>query len=60
MKNPKVIAEVGCNHKGDIEIAKELNITENTLKTHITSFYNKLGINNKVELINIINSIEKS
>jgi sialic acid synthase len=24
MKNPKVIAEVGCNHKGDMEIAKEL------------------------------------
>ena len=21
---PKVIAEIGCNHKGDIEIAKEL------------------------------------
>ena len=24
MKPPKVIAEIGCNHKGDIEIAKEL------------------------------------
>lgn len=24
MKEPKVIAEIGCNHKGDIEIAKEL------------------------------------
>ena len=24
MKQPKVIAEIGCNHKGDIEIAKEL------------------------------------
>ncbi len=24
MKDPKVIAEIGCNHKGDIEIAKEL------------------------------------
>jgi sialic acid synthase len=23
-KNPKVIAEIGCNHKGDVEIAKEL------------------------------------
>lgn len=23
-KNPKVIAEIGCNHKGDMEIAKEL------------------------------------
>ncbi|MDA3778667.1 MAG: helix-turn-helix transcriptional regulator [Bacteroidales bacterium] len=42
------------------EIAIQLNITENTLKTHITSFYNKLGINNKIELINIINSIKNS
>ncbi|WMJ73280.1 N-acetylneuraminate synthase family protein [Cytophagaceae bacterium ABcell3] len=24
MNTPKVIAEIGCNHKGDIEIAKEL------------------------------------
>jgi len=24
MKTPKVIAEIGCNHKGDMEIAKEM------------------------------------
>jgi len=24
MKEPKVIAEIGCNHKGEIEVAKEL------------------------------------
>lgn len=24
MKQPKVIAEIGCNHKGDLEIAKEM------------------------------------
>ena len=24
MKPAKVIAEIGCNHKGDMEIAKEL------------------------------------
>jgi N-acetylneuraminate synthase len=24
MENAKVIAEIGCNHKGDINIAKEL------------------------------------
>ena len=23
-RKPKVIAEIGCNHKGDIQIAKEL------------------------------------
>lgn len=24
IKNPKIIAEIGCNHKGDFEIAKEM------------------------------------
>lgn len=24
MKNPKIIAEIGCNHKGDMQIAKEM------------------------------------
>ena len=27
MKKPKIIAEIGCNHKGNIEIAKELITT---------------------------------
>ena len=24
MKSPKIIAEIGCNHKGDMAIAKEM------------------------------------
>ena len=24
MKAPKIIAEIGCNHKGDMQIAKEM------------------------------------
>jgi N-acetylneuraminate synthase len=28
--NPKIIAEVGCNHKGDLEIAKEMIVTAAT------------------------------
>ena len=27
MKSPKIIAEIGCNHKGDMMIAKELIVT---------------------------------
>lgn len=27
MKSPKIIAEIGCNHKGDMTIAKELIVT---------------------------------
>lgn len=30
MNTPKIIAEIGCNHKGDMEIAKELIITAAT------------------------------
>lgn len=30
MKAPKVIAEIGCNHKGDMSIAKELIMTAAT------------------------------
>lgn len=27
---PKVVAEIGCNHKGDLEIAKEMiSVAEN-------------------------------
>ena len=24
MQSPKIIAEIGCNHKGDMNIAKEM------------------------------------
>lgn len=27
MNSPKIIAEIGCNHKGDMEIAKEMIVT---------------------------------
>jgi N-acetylneuraminate synthase len=30
MKSPKIIAEIGCNHKGDMQIAKEMIITAAT------------------------------
>lgn len=42
------------------DISSKLDISENTLKTHVTNLYNKLGINNKVELINIIHNIEEN
>lgn len=30
MKSPKIIAEIGCNHKGDMVIAKEMIMTAAT------------------------------
>lgn len=39
MKNPKIIAEIGCNHKGDINIAKEMIMTAATYcKADIVKF----------------------
>jgi N-acetylneuraminate synthase len=39
MNQPKIIAEIGCNHKGDINIAKEMIITAATYcKVNIVKF----------------------
>jgi DNA-binding CsgD family transcriptional regulator len=40
------------------EIAESLGITENTLKRHITNIYNKLTINNKIGLINLLKEFD--
>jgi DNA-binding CsgD family transcriptional regulator len=37
------------------ELAEKLNITKRTVETHLFYVYNKLGINNKVELIKMTN-----
>ncbi|MBN1646813.1 MAG: hypothetical protein JW874_02155 [Spirochaetales bacterium] len=39
-------------------IAKELAITERTVKAHLTNIYNKLGINNKFQLIDRLKDID--
>jgi PAS domain S-box-containing protein len=35
------------------DVSEKLNITEKTVETHLTNIYNKLGINNKIELVRI-------
>ncbi len=35
------------------EISGRLNVTERTVETHVCNIYNKLGINNKMELVRI-------
>jgi len=37
----------------NVEMAKKLDITKRTVETHQCNIYNKLGINNKIELLNI-------
>lgn len=37
----------------NVEMAKKLDITKRTVETHQNNIYNKLGINNKIELLNI-------
>ena len=43
-----------CEGHTNKDTADILEITENTLKTHITNIYNKLNVNNKVELMNLL------
>ena len=38
------------------EIAKELNLSEYTIKTHITNIFTKLGVDNRIQLIKLLNS----
>lgn len=45
MKKPKIIAEIGCNHKGNMEIAKEMIMTASTYcKADVVKFQKR---NNK-------------
>jgi len=45
MNNPKMVAEIGCNHKGDINIAREMIITAaNYCKVDVVKFQKR---NNK-------------
>ena len=38
----------------NLDIANKLNIAERTVKAHVTNIYNKLGVNNKIELFNLL------
>lgn len=40
--------------KTNKEMSEILNISENTIKTHIVNIYNKLCVNNRMELLNLI------
>lgn len=48
MVDVKVIAEIGCNHKGDMDVAKELiNVASKVCNAHVAKFQKR----NNVELL---------
>ena len=47
------LIELRLSGLSNIEISEKLKISDNTVESHFTSIYNKLAINNKIELFNI-------
>ena len=42
MREPKIVAEIGCNHMGDMSIAKEMiNVAKTFCKVDMVSFKNE-------------------
>jgi DNA-binding CsgD family transcriptional regulator len=42
----------------NIEISKRLSITKRTVETHQNNIYNKMGISNKIELLNVTSDFD--
>jgi two-component system nitrate/nitrite response regulator NarL len=50
----EIFAEFGANPRNTTKrVAQRLHISEHTLRNHVTSIYNKLGISSRVELFTI-------
>ena len=48
------------NGRSNREIADNLGITMNTIKRHINNIYNKLTVNSKIELLNLMRDMNVS
>lgn len=55
-REAQIIEEI-ISGKYQTEIADKLKITIYTLKRHVTNIYNKLGVNNKVQLMNLFKEV---
>jgi DNA-binding NarL/FixJ family response regulator len=53
-KRESEILELILQNKKRKDIALELHLSENTVKTYTRSLYNKLEVNNREELFNIL------
>ncbi len=49
------IIELLINGLSNREISEKFGIHKRTVETHVLSIYNKLGVNNRIELLNLIN-----
>ena len=54
----KEVLEKILSGRSNREIASSLGITDNTVKRHITNIYNKMGVGNKVQLLNLLRQYE--
>ena len=48
-KKEKNVLDLLATGKMDTEIAEELGLSTNTIKTHVKNIYKKLGVRNRVE-----------
>ena len=53
-KEKEILAMIALGAKND-EIAAELFISSNTVKTHVYNIYKKINVQNKIELIKFFN-----
>lgn len=56
-KREQEIADCICEGKSNKEIAETLVISQNTARNHIYNIYKKLGVKNKVELLNKLHEL---
>lgn len=55
-REKEILTEMACGHS-NLEIAWNLNISENTVKTHIHNIYQKFSVSNRVQAIQFANEM---
>lgn len=53
-------AEFIAKGYSNIEIASAMDISENTVKTHLANIYKKLGLNYRTELMSLLHKMGKT
>ncbi len=53
----KEVARLLAKNKSRSQIARELNISTNTVKTHVSTIYEHFGINSREEMTAIVRQV---